>query len=90
MIRSQLYIFVLPKTIVQGTLGSKYSKQVKELQCRVDELDEGEDSESKPESSNFFQSLLAREPTVPRLRRTGPCSPGTWRTLEPGPMSKVL
>ena len=25
----------------EGTLGSKYSKQVKELQCRVDELDEG-------------------------------------------------
>merc|ERR1711963_949970 len=24
----------------EGTLGSKYSKQVKELQCRVDELDE--------------------------------------------------
>ena len=55
-------------TIVQGTLGSKYSKQVKELQCRVDELDEGDDSELKPESSNYFQNLLAREPTVPRLR----------------------
>ena len=28
----------------EGTLGSKYGKQVKELQCRVDELDEGEKS----------------------------------------------
>ena len=51
---------------------------------------EGDDSELKPESSNYFQSLLAKEPTVPRLRRTVPCSPGTWRTLEPGPMSKVI